>query len=77
MWISIVFDAEPYSNFHFDADPDPDSDWHKNDANPFADSKKVLHMLENHISFLTFCHSIAGLQFFILHFQHFAIFWKS
>jgi hypothetical protein len=33
------FDADPDQNFHFGADPfpDPDSDWHQNDADPHAD----------------------------------------
>ncbi len=28
-------DADP--DFHFDGDPVPDPDWHRHDANPYAD----------------------------------------
>jgi hypothetical protein len=30
-------DADPDPNFHVDANPDPDRDWHQNDADPFTD----------------------------------------
>jgi hypothetical protein len=31
------FDADPDPNFHVDAVPDSDPDWHENDADPHAD----------------------------------------
>jgi hypothetical protein len=47
LWIGSL-DADPDSNFHFDADSDLDSDWHQNDADPHVDPSPVfLHMLEN------------------------------
>jgi hypothetical protein len=35
--IGIVLMRNPYPNFHVDADPDPDADWHQNSADPHAD----------------------------------------
>ncbi len=39
--------ADPDLDFHFDANPDLDPDWHQNDPDPHAGSDQVLHMLEN------------------------------
>ncbi len=31
------FDADPGPDFHFDADPDTDPEWHQTDADPHVD----------------------------------------
>jgi hypothetical protein len=35
------FDADPDSTFHFDADPEPNPDWHQNNADPNPDLTQV------------------------------------
>ncbi len=49
----LIFDAntDPDQNFHFD-DADPDPDWHQNDADPHAALPHVLKILENKNYFL-------------------------
>ncbi len=48
-------DPYRYPNLYSDADPEPDADWHPNDADPIRILSQVLHMLENQkIILLTF-----------------------
>ncbi len=37
------FDADPDPNFHVDADPGPDLDWHQNDEDPIQSFTNAKH----------------------------------
>jgi hypothetical protein len=46
------------SEFPFDADPEPDPNWHQNDTEPDSDLTQVLSMLEYKGKKFTFIHSL-------------------
>jgi hypothetical protein len=60
------FDADPDSNFHVIADPDPDPDWHQIDGDPHADTTRpsFTHVGKSEF-FFTLSRSMSSLQCFI------------
>jgi hypothetical protein len=45
------FDADSDPNFHVDADPDQDPDWHQHNADPHADPTRTFTHVGNQIFF--------------------------
>jgi hypothetical protein len=50
--------------FYFDADPDPDADWHQNNADPHADHTPSFTHNGKWANFFTVVHSNASLRCF-------------
>jgi hypothetical protein len=65
LWIGIVLIPIRIRDPNFLVDTDPDPDWHQNDADPHADPNLSFTHVGKY-EFLTFSHSLAISQFYLL-----------